>query len=126
MLRSDETYDFIKDENGAWLIDLPEYIAAGGSKEDLYMVAGADLFLDFLSPNNDKITIRFTDKEFTNANKLHLIQLGRPDGFEFGTGAWYQLNTFKGQSHFQPMWLCDVVKYIFNDSFPFTIYFEIK
>jgi hypothetical protein len=32
---------FIKEDN-QWFIDLPEYLANGGAKGDLQMVAGAD------------------------------------------------------------------------------------
>jgi hypothetical protein len=51
-----ETYKFIK-EGREWYIDLPEYLASGGSKGDLQMVEGADTMLDIISEGATEVCL---------------------------------------------------------------------
>lgn len=121
-----ENFTFIKDEEENWLIDLPEYIQFGGSKEDLYMIAGADTFLDLISNGSKEVKMKISQKDFQSAKQLHLIELGRIEGPECGTGAWYHLNQYDGlevDDNFK-IWLCPVTKWIF-DNYPYTIYFSV-
>lgn len=126
MITIKELFTFNKEDND-WYIDLPEYINSGGSKEDLQMVAGADYFLDELSKGESQVILKISDKEFTDAEQLHLKELGRLEGVECGTGAWYLLKKYGDLdlpiAH--SMWLCDVAKFIFHD-FPWTIYFKVE
>ena len=52
-------------EEVLWYIDLPEFLDAGlGTKANLMMVAGADILLDKLSKNGDKITLQISNISF--------------------------------------------------------------
>jgi hypothetical protein len=115
---------FERAENGEWFIILPEYIEAGGNKSDLQMVAGADLFLDALAVGSDSVELQVSDKNFDDAEQLHFVSLGRFDGPEMGTGAWYELKTYKEIEHNFKMWLCSVTLFIFEHKFPDIIYFK--
>lgn len=120
-----EIFRFFKDEDNLWNIDLPEYIQSGGMLADLYMVAGADEFLDYLSKGKKEVDMRLSNKEFQNAERLHFLELGRKEGFEYGTGAWYNLINYNNEYHYTKMWLCDVTKWIFAGEFPGIIYFKV-
>jgi hypothetical protein len=50
-----QTHTFLK-EDDQWFIDLPEYIANGGSKADLRMIAGADTMLDIMTGAGGRVT----------------------------------------------------------------------
>ena len=55
---------FIK-EQGIWYADLPSFLEQGlGVKANLMMVDGADTFLDLLSGNSSKITLRIAPQAF--------------------------------------------------------------
>ena len=48
-------------ENGLWYADLPGFLELGlGSKANLLMVDGSDRFLDLLSSNGSKVTVKLT------------------------------------------------------------------
>lgn len=107
---------FYKRDN-RWYADLPEVIEAGGTEADNEMIAGAEIFLDHLSNNGDKITLLvFDHKPVVGkdhfSDRLMLIQLS-------GTGADYLDIRTK-----QQMWLCEVLHFVFGN-FPINIYFKI-
>lgn len=116
-----ENFTFIKNEHGEWFINLPEY---PGPKEDLQMVAGADTFLEIISNEKDEVNVKFTNNEFKGAEQLYFTELGRVEGFEMGTGAWYEIKSYEGVDNEFRMWLCDVTKFVFNE-FPRVIYFQM-
>lgn len=113
------SYRFYKDELG-WFVDLPEW---GGTKGELQMVAGADIFCDILAQGENELYVTLTTTPFDSCEVLQFTKLGRVEGFEFGEGAWYLLNEYQGISYCIEMWLCDVTKYVFGD-FPDRIYFK--
>lgn len=52
-------FDFVKD-SGRWYVELPEY---DGSREGLRLVAGADTWLDLLSKNGNRISMKINVEE---------------------------------------------------------------
>jgi len=113
-----KTYRFYKDDSG-WFIDLPEWT---GQKWDLQMVMGADHFCDIMSQGENEIFVTLSKEPFEGSEILHFQKLGRLEGPEFGEGAWYFLQEYKGVNYGLEMWLCDVTKFVFGD-FPNKVYF---
>ena len=119
--------NFYQEEDGRWYIDLPEYIESGvGTKSNLEMVAGADTFLSTLAQGETSITLKFTDEEFVN-HDVELIRSSNHgytskliDDVELDAGAWY---TVKDNNH--DLWLCPVVLYLFNNTYPENIFIQI-
>lgn len=103
--------------DGFWFADVPEWILQGGSEEDLAMVAGADIWLDFLSNGKDGIHIEISDDEIFD-DKLVLLE---KDEF----GATYNASSYEEMITNQVLWLCNVTIYIFG-KFPETIYYKVK
>ena len=117
------TFDFYKDDQG-WFVDIPGW---EGDKSDLQMIAGADHFLDILAQDNDRISAILADVPLSGAGCLDLVRLGDLESWEYGTGAWYNLTTYKGIDFNFEMWLCDVTKHpmVFG-TFPEKIYFIVQ
>jgi len=119
--------NFYQEEDGRWYIDLPEYIESGiGTKSNLEMVAGADTFLSTLAQGETSITLKFTDEEFVD-HDVELIRSSNHgytselmDDVELDAGAWY---TVKDNDH--NLWLCPVVLYLFNNTYPQNIFIQI-
>jgi hypothetical protein len=123
------THKFIKEEDGIWYIDLPQYIEQGlGTKANLMMVAGADTFLDILSNNGNEITIQIeTDPFIGHEHSLvhvHrgmdadlLKSVGHPD-VEYG-GYYIAFPS----NHL--LWLCPVTEYVFGGDYPLNIYIKV-
>jgi hypothetical protein len=97
-------------ENGGWYIDLPEYLAQGGSKADLAMVAGADTMLDLIAGEHNEVTLQIDTRPFDGADELQLTQLCDP---VLG-GGYYFMHSFEGKQVSQNMWLCDVTRFVFG------------
>ena len=112
-------FKFYKTEVGRWYVDLPEW---EGSIDELEMVAGADLFLEFLSQGEETVFLTLSTVPFEGSEILEMKYLGTLEGWEMGTGAWYRLLEYKGIDYELTMWLCDVTKFVF-DEFPKNIYF---
>lgn len=113
------TYKFYKDEYG-WFIDLPEW---EGEVWDLQMVSGADTFCDILAQGENEFYASLSTKAFPGCAVLDLVCLGRLEGPEMGSGAWYILERYADVEFKLSMWLCDVTKYVFGE-FPKQIYFK--
>ena len=121
------THKFYQEEDGRWYIDLPEYIESGvGTKSNLEMVAGADTFVSTLAEGKSEITLRFTDEHFIS-HDVELIRSSNHgytpeliDEAELDAGAWY---TVKDNNH--DLWLCHVVLYLFNNTYPENIFIQI-
>jgi hypothetical protein len=116
-----KNYRFYKDEDG-WFVDLPEW---EGDVWELQMVAGADIFLDVLSQGKDEIYVTLSDTPFDGAEVLVYQEIGRLEGFEMGSGAWYLLQEYMGITYNLKMWLCEVTKHpmVFGH-YPNKIYFS--
>ena len=105
-----KVHTFNKEYSG-WYIDLPDYIAQGGSKGDLAMVAGADDMLDVLAEGGDRVTLSIDTKPFEGADELELIELCEPS---IG-GGYYLMQHYAGTEIKKRMWLCDVTLFVFGD-----------
>ena len=114
-----KSYRFYKDEDG-WFVDLPQW---EGEKWELQMVEGADTFCDILAQGENEIYVTLSTEPFDGCDVLDLIYLGRLEGPEMGSGAWYGLERYADVEFHISMWLCDVTKHVFGD-FPKQIYFK--
>lgn len=138
---------FVK-EDKLWYVSLPDY---PGYKEDLLMVAGADDLLEFINQvflgGTDSVTCKVWDNptEYLEGRKEFLDE----DGGEYYTfdfhlvkdhsgansGAYYNMErnwTSYNNHHIHcseiptrlpsQIWLCDVVKYVYDGVFPDNLY----
>lgn len=105
--------NFIKEDSGAWFIDLPEYLEQGGSKGDLAMVAGADKLLDEISNNSNKASIEITDRP--DQSDLSLLR-----SYTLGWGYYYDVIDIRPDSTVKTkkIWLCPVTKFVFGGKYP--------
>lgn len=113
-------YRFYKKDGNEWFIDLPQYIEDGGNVEDLQMVAGADTLLDLVSNFKSDVILELSENKFDECEELEY--LSEPPVI---TGCYYHLTTFQNRPFMDIIWLCDVVKYVFNGIFPKSIFFKV-
>jgi hypothetical protein len=113
-------FKFYKEKTGRWYVDLPEW---EGEKEELEMIAGADIFLELLSQSEETVNVTLSTVEFEGSERLEMKYLGRLESWEEGTGAWYKLISYMGLEFVLDIWLCDVTKFVFGD-FPKNIYYS--
>ena len=97
---------------GEWYIDLPDYLAAGGSREDLQMVAGADEVLDQYAQERSTVRLEVDIRPFENADHLELVS--SPESF-WETGAYYDLSSVGGKKSEKTIWLCQVLLFLFKE-----------
>jgi hypothetical protein len=117
-------------ENGIWYADLPEFLEQGlGDRDNLMMVDGSDTFLDILSGNQKKVTLKISPNHF-DGHQCHMKKfrkgLNRELLDELGHapvdyGAYYQVSTLHGHPFDHQLWLCPVTEYVFGD-YPDEIY----
>jgi len=100
---------FYKEKYNRWYVDLPEW---KGSKEDLEMVMGADVMLDFISNFKKDIKLDISTYNDNYKYKLVLIEKLETGGANYHF-IYDDLNFI--------VWLCDVTLFVFK-SFPQTIY----
>lgn len=115
------SYRFYKNEKG-WFVDLPDWT---GEIWELQMVMGADTFLDILSQGENEVHVILSKNQFIGSDTLHYECQGLLEGPEYGEGAWYFLNEYKGIPYTLRLWLCDVTKFVFGE-FPVKIYFSVN
>jgi len=106
-----DIFKFEKESNGNWYVVLPDY---PGEHGDLQMVAGADTLLDVLSDGGNEVSINLSTTQVEGFEKLTRIEACK------GGGALYNVNNVA--EHI--IWLCDVMKYVFDGGFPEEIYFK--
>jgi hypothetical protein len=104
-----QTHTF-KKEMDQWFIDLPAYIAGGGDKGDLQMVAGADTMLDVMAAGKDQVTIAMDTSPFNGADELILLEHCDP----ILGGGFYLMPSFEDKKVDQQMWLCAVTEFVFG------------
>ena len=112
-----KTIKFKREPDYRWFAVLPEW---EGSKDELEMVLGADTMLEFLSEDNDEVSLCMSGEEFENSDKLEFVRFA----VELNNGAYYKLSSFRGIEINIDMWLCDVTKFVFG-SFPKVIYISV-
>jgi hypothetical protein len=127
-----KTLSFYK-ENGLWYADLPQFLALGlGTKANLLMVDGADTFLDLLSNNGVRTTVRFGKEPFSN-HDIHLkkVKIGLNQDLlnqighaPVNYGAYYNVLKYQNQSLQHTLWLCPVAEFVFNGEYPENIYLK--
>lgn len=113
-----ETHRFYK-EGASWYIDLPEYLAQGGSPGDLQMVEGADKMLEVMAGGGKEVLLTISAVLFEGSDELELTQKCEP----YIGGAYYILKQYEGQNINQHMWLCQVTEFVFG-TLPERIYIK--
>jgi hypothetical protein len=128
-----KTISFYK-EAGIWFADLPAFLEANlGTKANLMMVDGADTFLDLVSNNQGKATLKLSTEEFVDADaKLTKIRIGMNKGLLDNIGhalvdygAYYHIDRIKGDKINHQLWLCPVTEYVFGGGYPETIFIKL-
>ena len=127
-----KTLSFNK-ENGIWFADLPAFLDAGlGTKSNLMMVDGADTFLDFVSNNQNRATLKISTTAFEGSDAvLHKIGFGLNQSLldnighaKVDYGAYYKVEKYKEIAINHQLWLCPVTEYVFEGTYPQTIYIK--
>ena len=108
------TLKFCKETDGRWYVDLPEWT---GSKADLEMVTGAGSMIDMMAEGNPQVLITVSDTYFENSDEIEFIRMA--DDLE--NGAYYFMEKYIGIEIRMEMWLCDILKVVF-DGFPIKIF----
>ncbi len=120
---------FVK-ENKIWYADLPQFLEQGlGTKANLMMVDGADTFLDTLSGNGYKVSLKISPqpfkgyqagmKKFKKGMNRELLDLIGHAPVDYG--AYYNVSELNGNPYQHQLWLCPVTEYVFG-SYPDEIY----
>ena len=94
---------FYKDADG-WFIDLPNWL---GTKGQLAMVQGADLFLDKISDYTSEVWVEMSIEPLLG-DHYELIKF-----HDLSDGAMYYYTDKDGAEH--PMWLCGVTEFVFGN-----------
>ena len=128
-----KTLSFYK-EAGIWYADLPAFLEAGlGTKTNLMMVDGSDTFLDYISNNQGKITLKLSTEQFEGSEAvLNKIRIGMNRGLLDNIGhaivdygAYYLVEKFKENTLNHQLWLCPVTEYVFEGGYPEKIYIKL-
>lgn len=104
---------FYKKYEDEWFVDLPTWT---GNEDDLQMVEGADTFLEYLAEGKDSVVLRLSTESFDGASVMELVYRCTTDG------AYYIVHSYEGKDIHQPLWLCNVTKFVLGN-FPENIYF---
>lgn len=110
---------FIREGDGCWYIDLPEW---KGSHASLEMVAGADTLLEYIAQGKARIEVTVAksheaiealdnNPDFFRCDQLHCSIIG---------GSTYQVNL---ANHHDTMWLCPVTLFVLGE-FPKYLYIK--
>jgi hypothetical protein len=128
-----KTLSFYK-EAGIWYADLPAFLEAElGTKTNLMMVDGSDTFLDYISNNQGKATLKLSTEPFEGSEAvLNQICIGMNRGLLDNIGhaivdygAYYLVEKFKENTLNHQLWLCPVTEYVFEGGYPEKIYIKL-
>ncbi len=114
-------FRFYKEIDNRWYVDLPEWT---GDKSELEMVAGADVMLEFMAEGESEISVTLSETQFEGSDALQFVCAAS----DIGSGAYYEMEKYKGIYLHLKMWLCNVTLFIYG-KFPDKIYvssFNIK
>ncbi len=123
---------FYKEER-FWYADLPEYLEKGlGKKANLLMVDGSDQFLDMLSNNGNRVTVKLSTLPFIEHSiELNKLRIGMDkDVLEkvghapVDYGAYYNVSLYNNKPFAHTLWLCPVTEYVFEGSYPENIFIQ--
>lgn len=106
-------FTFEKWEDGRWFF---VFLSYDGDQEDLEMVDGADVFLDFITTDGMYVNMEIDTEEHPDWGSLSLIAHDE-------LGGTYQVQGIEGFN--QDVWLCNVVHEVFGEH-PEIIYFKIE
>lgn len=106
--------EFEKEENGGWYIVLPDW---PGSHSALAMVAGADTLLDTLDNGSGWVTLQVDTKPLSIFRRGYTLR--KIVNCFGGATYWVRSKKYTG-----PAWLCEVTKFVFNNTLPKRIYFK--
>ena len=121
-------------ESGLWYADLPEFLELGlGTKANLLMVDGSDRFLDLLSSNGSKATVKLSTKSFEDQTiKLDKLKIGLNQDLldkighaPVDYGAYYNVAVYKNKPFQHTLWLCPVTEYVFEGQYPENIFLQL-
>lgn len=113
---------FVKEEDGGWYIDLPEWT---GAHANLAMVAGSDLLLDFLLKEGNRVELEVvkSDKPLSlYDDDERFIRCEQIDVSLFG-GSTYEVYGLEGFRH--TIWICPVTLFVLGE-YPKYIYIRNK
>lgn len=109
---------FYKDYSNRWYVQYPEW---EGDREELEMIAGADVLCDILAQGENSVTVFLTTEEPKQPVRVMLVRERKELGgyaykvsFLTGKDDVSQINQFEA-------WLCHVTKHMLG-SFPERIY----
>jgi len=121
-------------ENGLWYADLPGFLELGlGTKANLLMVDGSDRFLDLLSSNGSKVTVKLSTNPFEeHSMKLEKLKIGLNQDLldkighaPVDYGAYYNVTKYENKPFQHTLWLCPVTEYVFEGYYPEFIYLQL-
>ena len=113
---------FVKEEDGGWYIDLPEWT---GAHANLAMVAGSDLLLDFLLKDGNRVEVEVVKSDGPLAeydNDERFFRCEQIDVSLFG-GSTYEVYGLEGFDH--TIWICPVTLFVLGE-YPKYIYIRNK
>lgn len=97
-----------------WWIDLPAYVEQGGNPAELQMVAGADDFLELLAEDKTEVKLQISERKVKG-----FYELKRVDEIPTTSGRYYFDNSTD-----LLLWLCPVTLWVFERTYPETIYYK--
>lgn len=109
------TIRFVKEADDRWFADLPEYLAGGGNKENLEMIAGSREILEIMAHGDKEVYLRADTQPFVGSDELVLRQ---EDG---GGGGYYEMKTYQQVPVEHELWLCELLPMVFG-SLPQHLY----
>ncbi|MCP4521009.1 MAG: hypothetical protein GY827_04835 [Cytophagales bacterium] len=96
------TFKFERESDGRWYVVLPEW---QGDKEELEMVAGADMFLEIMAQGENEVVIDVDIEPFDGFKYKLTFQ-----DHEAGGGTYY----LRGELFEFPVWLCHVTEFVYG------------
>ena len=110
-----KTIRFIKEEDGKWFADLPEYLAASGDRDNLEMIAGSREIIELMAGSARELSLLADTAPFLGSDELALCQ-GDGNG-----GGYYEMKTFQQIPVDHELWLCELLQLLFG-ALPDRIY----
>lgn len=107
-----KTFNFVKENDGRWFINYPEW---KGHRDELEMVAGADILLDYCSNYSNECSFNVSEEIIENSIELTKDR-------EVGGGAVYSV---KNCPAILELWFCHVTKFVYDGRLPEKLYFML-
>lgn len=118
------THTFTKDAQGWFISSIPQ--PHPFSRGNLAMVAGADTFLDILAQGESQVILNLeTDYQNEGWEVLERTELIGGAIQSAFNGAYYIVRNYMGIPYNHKVYLCPVTLWVFNGTYPKTIYFQV-